>query len=107
MEREAVDVELPQAATPQQTAWLQTTRIRLRSIAFADDITLRCNVSARQLTAAAAFTTSLDMLSASTQTLEVRPPHLGHNPNSRHRMTYRWLPRACESLIVNSQSVTG
>ena len=73
MKREAVDVELSQAATPAQTAWLHSTRIHLRSITFVEDTTLRHNVT-REPSAAAAFTRSLDMLAASTQALEVRPP---------------------------------
>ena len=67
-------MELPQAATPEQAAWLCATRIRLRSITFVEDETLREDPSAQELTAAAAFTTSLDMLAASTHTLEVAPP---------------------------------
>ena len=34
MEPEAVDVVLPTPATPEQTAWLLATRVRLRSISF-------------------------------------------------------------------------
>ncbi len=74
MGREAVELELPQPASPQQLAWLHVTRIRVRSITF----TVEDGLSSRDVSAmwmeAALFTTSTDMLAASTDTLEVRPP---------------------------------
>ena len=76
MDYEAVDMELPQAATLEQTTWLRATRIHLRSIRFVEDESLREDDPAQERTAAAAFTTSLDMLAASTHTLEVAPPQI-------------------------------
>ena len=79
MEREAADVELPQTATPEQTAWLHATRIPLRTITFSEDVTLRGNTPAQELSAAATFTTSLDMLAASMRTLQVAAASFCHD----------------------------
>ncbi len=69
MEREGVDVWLPQTATPEQTTWFRETRVPVRSIVFELDETLGHD-SILKLEASA-FTSSTDLLATSTRTLEV------------------------------------
>ena len=71
MSREAVDLELPQRASADQEAWLEATRIAVRSIRFAScGAALHERRAGPQLTSEA-LATSTDMLAASTHTLEV------------------------------------
>ena len=73
MTREAIDIFLPERATPEQSIWLSETRVPVRSISFPshqdspDDVGL----NEAQLTSTM-FIKSTDILAASTRTLEVR-----------------------------------
>ncbi len=69
MEREGVNVVIPQPATPEQTAWLRATRIPVRSIEFDWDETLAHDAALKL--EASTFTTSTDLLVPSTRSLEV------------------------------------
>ena len=71
MEQEPVDVLLSRPATPQQSAWLDTTCVPLRSIAFAPPAVKALGRSTAPELAAVTLTVSQHMLDASTRTLEV------------------------------------
>jgi len=70
--REAVDLELPQRASADQEAWLEMTRISVRSIRFASCGAALHDRRAGPRLSSEALATSTDMLAASTRTLEVR-----------------------------------
>ncbi len=74
MRQEPVDVVLRCAATSAQCEWLETTRVPLRIIKFAElkeRLTGRVSHSAPELVAVM-LTVSTDILASSARTLEVR-----------------------------------
>ena len=71
MEQEPADVLFSQPATPQQSAWLDTTRVPLRSVGFTPAPMKALGRSVVPELAAVMLTVSRTMLESSTRTLEV------------------------------------